>query len=198
MQSEYKAKWLNIIGFDYLIRLSELNLDRKRFSIILVKKPNIPDAVAITTLDNINTNHQQIDNFVTVNSNSNSSSLSTNNNNSSSSSTNTNIPISETIDLKSADDTNICTMLNCLENIIINIEKNVGKKLFSTSTKSSSNKTNILLDIGADLHIVKQMNETCVALIKQTTTSDCSEEKVFYNTFELTNELISSLNDIYE
>ncbi|CAF5181478.1 unnamed protein product, partial [Rotaria magnacalcarata] len=108
--------------------------DRKRFSIILVKKPNIPDAVAITTLDNINTNHQQIDNFVTVNSNSNSSSLSTNNNNSSSSSTNTNIPISETIDLKSADDTNICTMLNCLENIIINIEKNVGKKLFSTST----------------------------------------------------------------
>ncbi|CAF1276488.1 unnamed protein product [Rotaria magnacalcarata] len=184
MQSEYKAKWLNIIGFDYLIRL--------------IKKPNIPDAVAITTLDNINTNHQQIDNFVTVNSNSNSSSLSTNNNNSSSSSTNTNIPISETIDLKSADDTNICTMLNCLENIIINIEKNVGKKLFSTSTKSSSNKTNILLDIGADLHIVKQMNETCVALIKQTTTSDCSEEKVFYNTFELTNELISSLNDIYE
>ncbi|CAF2704956.1 unnamed protein product [Rotaria sp. Silwood2] len=138
------------------------------------KKVDEQELVTSSSLEDTHSTHQRINHSI----------------NSNISSTNSQIirPINSNVSI----DTSV--ILSCLDNIITNIENDGGDEL--SSTKSSSNETNILFDIGVDLRRVQQMSETCVELINQTTEIDNVQEKVLNDTLDFTNRLILLVNNL--
>ncbi|CAM4795088.1 unnamed protein product [Rotaria magnacalcarata] len=137
------------------------------------KKTDEPES---PSLENIHSTNQQTNDSV------NSSILSTTS------------QITEPINPNVSIDTDENDIISCLKSIIINIENDSGND--PSSTKSCSNKTNILFDIGVDLRQIYRMNQTCLELVNQTTEIDCVEEKVLNDTLNFTNQLTFLVNEL--